>query len=344
MRTQAWIGCFLHWRDMAHLRPEQLIIILRPNMPKKPAEDSAPLDPTRVRAALQHFLELAVAFEGGGVEVVEVGATDARAKSEAEAALECLKAVVSTLEEHLAKQRELQRMALAASLHIDAAALFTKLAKNPAHLDLDAATEALAASRGMTAGEGLLDALVIAKHELKGGPSATAAKNLGELAGVSGRTLFTYKSDGGTGALRRTAWGRWVPVGLCSAYVKMALEVLPSAPPTLDQLRELPVAVHRRLDALAEAEYRRQVEQMFEAVLLGDLEQLDDADCGPALEKVRQQRLALVEVVRARVMAARVESAKSAGEDAAVEAEIEKELRALAGSLAQQALRAAGVG
>lgn len=185
---------------------------------------------------------------------------------------------------------------------------------------------------------------MIAKHELKGGPSAAAAENLGELAGVSGRTLFIYKSDGGIRPLRRTAWGRWVPAGLCSAYVRTALEVPPSAPPTLDQLRELPEAVHRRLDALAEAEYRRQVQQMFEAVLLGDLGQSDDAGSEPALEKIRQQRQALVDIARAQVMAGRVESPKGPDDDAGVEAEVEKELRALASSLTQQALRAAGVG
>ncbi len=250
------------------------------------------LSAARLHSALLHFLELAVAHEGNGVEVVS--AEDGQLRQDDPAALSCLSKVVALLEADLARQHDAQRKALAVALHTDATALFEKLKADPEGVDLDAAARELAHGRGLVAGDGLLDALVVARHDLKGGPSQAAARQVADLAGVSDRTVYSYGSGAGALPLARTAFGRWVPQGLCRKYAQDALTSAPAGPAELDRLDAISPEVHRALDAKVEANYRQQVIDMFEHVLLGELP--EDGD--DALAEIRQVREEIVELSR----------------------------------------------
>ncbi len=312
-------------------------------MPNRESQEPD-LTPDRLRAAFQHFLELAVAFEGGGVEVVVAEGAGAAAQDDP-AALKCLSTVVSALEAHVEEQRQAQCDALAVVLHTDATALFDKLRDEPDSLDLEPAVRELAARHGLEAGEGLLDALVIAKHELQGGPSRVAALQIGELRGVSDRTVFKYRVQGKVAGLHRRAWGRWVPLGLCAKYAASALGetgAQEETKPELDRLDGGSAGVHRALDDRAGAEYRRQVVEMFEFVLLGDLDRVKDAERGALFEQILAQRNELRDLAREYVKTPRSQEGLDS-DSATIETEIEAVMGKIARSLAEQALRDAGL-
>lgn len=211
---------------------------------------------------------------------------------------------------------------------------------------MEAEAREIAARYGLEAGDGLLDALMIAKQEIDGGPSNTAAQHIGDLLGVSSRMVFQHKSDKGAGPLWRSAWGRWVPSGLCTRYAVAACTPSEDEAVTvaeLDRLDTLSDAAHRRLDAHVVNEYRRGVVEMLEMALFGDLDLVEDGAQKPELDEWRTRRAQLTAAVRAHVETRHANDAAEPREQGAIEKEIEAELRELARQMAERSLHEAGV-
>ncbi|MBE7483656.1 MAG: hypothetical protein HS104_27215 [Polyangiaceae bacterium] len=246
-------------------------------MAKAKAKAKAILTREDVHAALLHFAELAVAFEGGGIEVVDprapldVPATD-------KAALACLKTVVSRLERHRERQQEGQRKRVAVALHDELEAVYEKLTESP-DLDLDAELSAVISKQGFQPFQVDVNDLVPDKDELKGGPAVGAARNLSEFVGRAEKSFFNYRKKRSSLEVCRTAWRRWVPPRLARAYVADVMGAAIAArdaapPPPLSDVKDMAPAFLAMLERRTETLFRDHLRAMFEMIFLGDLEEV----------------------------------------------------------------------
>ncbi|MCC6898747.1 MAG: hypothetical protein IT377_07215 [Polyangiaceae bacterium] len=230
-----------------------------------------------IRAALLHLAELAVAFEGGGIEVVAPDtALDLPAVDEE--AMGCLRELVAQLTKHRERQLERQRQRVAVALHDGLEAVYEQLKGSP-EMEIDEALAALISKQGFHPFQADINDLVPDQEELKGGPAMGAAKVLSQFVGREWRSLFNYRKQRASLELCRTAWRRWVPPRLAQAYVTDALRAAIAArddapDPPLSDVKDLSPQFLAMLDRRTEAKFRDHLRAMFEMVLLGDLEGL----------------------------------------------------------------------
>lgn len=240
-------------------------------------EQEATLAREGIRAALLHFAELAVAFEGGGIEVVDPGSPLDVPAVDADA-LACLQRVVSQLMRHRERQQDAQRKRVAVALHDELTAVYEKLSHSP-DLDLDAELSAVISKHGFQPFQVDINDLVPDKDDLKGGPAMGAARNLSQFVGREVRSFFNYKKDRASLEICRTAWRRWVPPRLARAYVAdvlgAAVAARDAAPqPQLSDVKDMEPALLAMLERSTESLFRDQLRAMFELIFLGDLEEV----------------------------------------------------------------------
>jgi hypothetical protein len=260
-------------------------------------------EPTRddVRAALLHFAELAVAFEGGGIEVVEPGTPLGVPAVDADA-LACLQRVVSQLRRHRERQQEAQRKRVAVRLHDELTAVYEKLRRSP-DLDLDAELSAPISKQGFQPVQIEIDDLVPDKDELKGGPAMGAARTLSHFVGREWRSFFNFKKGRSSLEICRTAWRRWVPPRLARAYVSdvlgAAIAVRDAAPqPPLSDLKDMAPAFLAMLERRTETVFRDHLRAMFEKALLGDLDEELRAKAPQVADEIAARRAEGLELLR----------------------------------------------
>ncbi len=256
-------------------------------------EQEATLTREDVHAALLHFAELAVAFEGGGIEVVEPGTPLDVPAVDADA-LACLQRVVSQLMRHWERQQEAQRKRVAVRLHDELTAVYEKLSRSP-ELDLDAELSAVISKHGFQPFQVDINDLVPDKDDLKGGPAMGAARNLSQFVGREVRSFFNYKKDRASLEICRTAWRRWVPPRLARAYAAdvlgAAIAARDAAPqPQLSDVKDMAPAFLAMLERRTEAEFRDHLRTMFEKTLLGELDEELRAKAPQVVDEIAAKR------------------------------------------------------